>query len=156
MKRSLLLLKLFALFMAISCETGKDNIPIKQLRIELWGSTPTTGTTSANGVIMSNEIYYQNFNKNNYPGLQSIYFNARLMSSQTNNTCFLEIYNLTDQLAIDSSMLTSSYPVLERLETANLMEFFPEHDIDLSVRLRSETNNIFVGFSSAYLYLYME
>jgi len=149
MKRILIFICLPLLLIFIQCD--EEEAQIKQLRIELWGGTSALGTLSTIGLIAKDDIFYHSFNKNNYLGLKSIIFTAKLMSTQSDNDCILELYNLTDKTAIDSSALASHSA--ERLESGNLIEYFPDYDIGLTIRLRTESSNVFVTFSSAYLYL---
>jgi hypothetical protein len=151
MKITRLFLILFFCFFLITCEDDH----IKQVRIELCGPAGTASTNSTEGTLMNNKILYKDFNKRNYPGLQSIVFTACLHSERSTTDCIVKLFNLTDSISIEGSTLSAGSVSGTWVETGNLADALPLHPIDLTVLIRSEYPNISVSMSAAYLYIDM-
>jgi len=147
MKKIYILLCLPLLLIFMHCD--KEDKYIKQLRIDLGSCPQTDYRCMCSGI-------YKDFNIKNYPGIKSIIFTAKLSTSHPENTCSLVLYNLTDSIRIDSSAITTRSVDPVWLESDNLLEFFPDHDIDLSLHLSTEYMGLWVYAHAAYLYLYME
>jgi len=105
-----------------------------------------------------------NFNINNYPGVDSVVFIAFLGTNDGSSKCFVELFNKTDNVPINNSILESNrfvgsgsgFPTpYEMKQTGNLYNALPSKEITLTFRIKSETPGVQVstGFS-CYLYLY--
>lgn len=105
-----------------------------------------------------------NFNISNYPGVDSVVFIAFLGTYDINSRCFVELFNKTDNVAINNSILESNRyvadnpanPPYEMKQTGNIYHDLPKNkEITLTFRIKSEVQNVQVltGFS-CYLYLY--
>src|SRR5690349_24448282 len=94
---------------AIACCIGScdDDAIIydKQIRLEIDG---TVSNNSTEWEITNYETFTLiNFNKHNYLGVDSIVFFGSLYTSDTSNTVYLELYNMTDSIPIHNTTLTS-------------------------------------------------
>ncbi len=143
---------LFLAILLVSCKKTE----IKQLKIDF--TTGTYGiiqfvTSSAAGEIFEKELIYLGFNKNNYVGCESIIFTGCLGSNLWGNQCFLELYNLTDSTVISNSTISASSGIHEWIESQNLLKYFPDKDIDLTLKLRTEDEGTTVFFTSASIYI---
>jgi hypothetical protein len=105
-----------------------------------------------------------NFNISNYPGVDSVVFIAFLGTYDINSKCFIELFNKTDNVPINNSILESNrfvadnpgQPPYEMKQTGNIYHDLPKNkEITLTYRIKSETQDVQVlsGFS-CYLYLY--
>jgi hypothetical protein len=126
----------------------------------------SAGTTSANWSVaqygIGLELY--NFNIDNYPGVDSVVFVAFLGTYNTNSKCFVELFDKTDNIPINNSILESNrfvgpdagFPIpFEMKQTGNIYHGLPHKVINLTFSIRSEIEGIqaITGFS-CYLYLY--
>jgi len=94
-------------------------------------------------------------NKNNYQGLDSIIFMARMYTSYTRSACRLNLYNLNDSVIIENSTLLSISENPEWVKSENLIDFFPGGSFDLTVKIQAEYPYYSAFCSDACLYLYM-
>jgi hypothetical protein len=136
---------------------GFDKITILDFGYN-YGTTSSDWTVAQYGVGL--DLY--NFNIDNYPGVDSVVFIAFLGTNDVNSKCFVELFNKTDNLPINNSILESNrfagsgFPVpYEMKQTGNIYNDLPRKEITLTFRIKSETAGVQVhtGFS-CYLYLY--
>ena len=84
-----------------------------EARIVLFSSgSGAAGTTSVDGRKMGEII---KFDKNNWANASSIYYVAWIYSESSSNSCYVELYNETDQEVITNSIMTNNstqYPGL--------------------------------------------
>ena len=162
MKNHLQLLIIISIFLMFSCNKSDDNIQIKQLKIDI---VPGSGglmysTSTTRGLSFETSNLYIGFNKNNYVNCKSIIFEGCLavyynpiQAKVHTDTCYLELFNLTDSTIIAKSILcTTSYSPIW-LKSQNIISDFPNKPIDLTVRLRTFYEGYVVNFTSASLYL---
>ncbi|WP_183562736.1 DUF7151 family protein [Mucilaginibacter sp. SP1R1] len=128
-----------------------NNAPLNEVRIPLDFSGSTTSVEGVSGLAVVN------FNKNNYTGLDSVVFTAKLFSGSTNSHTIADLINLTDNVVWDDSRLTSNLP-LEQANYAiskNLYKMIPAKTINIGLRIRSEKEGVYSSFyGSTYLILY--
>ncbi|SEL81808.1 hypothetical protein SAMN04487910_3349 [Aquimarina amphilecti] len=96
-----------------------------------------SGTSSVEGRKMGEII---KFDKRNWENASSIYYVAWIYSENSNNSCFVELFNETDGEVIANSVLTNNstnYPGILMI-SENIISSIPEKEIDISLRLRSE------------------
>jgi hypothetical protein len=130
---------------------GKDANNDKQIMLTL---DFFANTTSIDGVIGLGLI---KFDKRNYVGVDSIIFVSRPYSGDINSKSIVELYNISDNLSINNSLLESNQPLQENnyLESGNLFSMLPEKEINLGIRIRSEKEGSFAGvYNNSYLFLY--
>jgi hypothetical protein len=125
-----------------------------------------SGTSSSDWTIAQygGGLDLYNFNINNYPGVDSVVFTAFLGTYDVNSKCSVELFNKTDNVPINNSILESNRyvggspadPPYEMKQTGNIYHDLPKNkEITLTFRIKSETEDVQVlsGFS-CYLYLY--
>jgi len=154
MKNLILVILLLAF---ISCTKEES---IKQYKIDLLngnGSIYGSGTT---GIRTFEAIStYKRFNKNNYHDCKSILFIGSLKANidsknYTNtDTCYLELFNITDASIITKSTICTNSAIPVWVESENILDYFPNKDIDLTVRIRNSKNGSVAGAYSASLYI---
>lgn len=135
-----------------SCDKSDENA-IEQLKIDLNAGT-AFATDKEDGSNMGTRIIYKDFNINNYKGCTEIILVASMESSQPDNKCLLELYNLSDSIEIQNSLISTSSTEYEWIESQNLIEYFPKKDIDLTLKFSSQNEGQYVDFRYASLYLY--
>jgi len=157
---SLILLALCAL----SCEgpqgdvgpTGPQGVSgdfDKQLRFELAAAFSNTSTTP----FMHPEVWsLVKFNVYNYTGVDSVVLYALVNSESSSANCIVDLYNWTDDKVIPGSEIVSSSTSEVWIYSGNLFTEFPNKEISLSLRIRSETNGVLVTCGSATLFLYRD
>jgi hypothetical protein len=144
---------LFFVFI-VSCEKT-ENI-IDQLKIDfVTGGGFEFSTGSSVGRTFESQMLIMDFNKNNYKNCSSIVFVGHLTSSNALDKCYLEIFNLTDSIIIPNSTISTSNGN-KWYESENLINDFPDKDIDLTLKLRSGRDGTFVSFNSASIYINFE
>ncbi len=125
----------------------------KQIVMTVGG--PTDAYSSAP---KSNDIRIIKFNKNNYPGVDSIVFIVQPFSYDPSFESIVELYNFTDQVSIIESSLSSNQPSvndnLKYLETSNLFNNLPDKEITLGIRIYSSKDDSHVSCGYSYLVLY--
>ena len=142
-----------SLVFVLGCEKDEDNI--SKVRIDLYPGAGAAAieTSSSNGKVFDEYILYQSFNISDYKGCKSITLSASLRSSSIDSNCYLEIYDLTNNDVINKSTISTNNTASTWVNSANLVEEFPNKDIDISLRLRSENENVHVTCLAAYLYI---
>lgn len=145
MKKQIIFLSFIFL---LSCT--KD-LEIKQLKIDFHLPGFTMMGSSETGRIFG-ELQYFNFNINNYGNCSSVML-VGIIGTDDPGTCYLDLYNLTDSVPIANSVISTTSSSHVWAESQNIVEEFPDKDINLTLRLRSENDGDFVGFKSASLYI---
>jgi hypothetical protein len=95
------------------------------------------------------------FNKNNYPGVDSITFVCNSYVTSSGTTATIQLYNLTDNLPINNSTITTGqlYPP-SFLETGNLYNSLPNSTVRIGISLKSSKSGVDVESYLCFLYLY--
>ena len=147
-----LILPIF-LILAIGCK--KDEVNVAKMRIDLYpgAGAAAIGTSSSDGIIFKEFILYQSFSKNDFKGCKSIILSASLKSFSAENNCYLEIYDLTNNKVINKSTISTASINSIWINSENLLNEFSDNDIDISLRIRTEKENVFVQCLAAYLYI---
>jgi len=127
----------------------------------------TDSTSGFNGSLVGIEL--PDFNKNFWSGIDSIVFVARIASdippsgnSNPNNYAFAELFDLTNGVRIENSLISSNFQDLPNVATPppfiysdNIFEYLPNETISLSTILWTENEGDRVRFYiPAYLFLY--
>lgn len=129
---------------------GQSSMGDKQIVLPLNFAANTTNTQPVIGGDLIK------FNKNYYPGVDSITLIGNPYVGQTTNTSRIELYNLTDGVVIANSLIETSKLYNERsfLETGNLFDFLPDKEIQVGIRLQSAINGQFAASGTCFLVLY--
>jgi hypothetical protein len=128
-----------------------NSTSITEVRIPLDFSANTSSSAPVTGLALAN------FNKANYPGMDSIVVAARLYSASSNNNAIFNLVNLTDNSVINNSTLMSNKPFDQSaIQTSkNLYRDLPNKSINIGISLRSEIQGSFSAvYSTSYLILY--
>ena len=149
---------IFPIVAIVCCISSCDDDDIlydKQIRLEIDGSVSSNSTAWQ---ITEYETWTLiNFNKHNYIGVDSIVFFGSLYTSDTANTVYLELYNMTDSTPILNTILTSKINDYIFMSTGNIYNYLPDHDINLGLRVRSEKEGVAVSSGArSYLFLYRD
>jgi len=129
---------------------GQNTMTDKQIFLSINFSANSTSTTP----VIGGELI--KFSKNNYPGVDSIIFVANPYVSDVANTSNVELYNLTDNVPINNSKITTGnlYGYRSFLQTQNVFNQLPDKEITLGIRFSSGNAGMFAAVGSAYLILY--
>lgn len=131
---------------------GTDGSSDKQIRV-LFPSA-SLGSSDTAGFISPIYTYIVKFNKNYYVDVDSIKFAAFVRSSNSNTTCRLEVFNLTDSNVVSGSLITTNNTSYVLEESQNALSSFPNKEITLALKIRSSTQGTFVECQQAGIYLY--
>jgi hypothetical protein len=93
----------------------------------------------------SRRAFLLNFDKTKFPHADSIIFVPVIRTSFYTNTCYAELYNVTDSISISGSMVESTYPGWYEIRSGNIFQGLPDKPVTLAVRIRSETDGVFVS-----------
>lgn len=141
----------------ITNDTTIDNQTYVVLNMGGWEATETT------------PVYISetpSFNKSNYKGVDSIVFVADpCLFIGTSGTCYMELYDATDQKVIGGSQISGSLlynsanpgnlsTAIPYVSSANIADSLPAYPIDLYISIHMSEANIMGEFISAYLILY--
>ncbi len=143
---------LVAIFI-ISCETPIE--PDKQIRLEFGKKI---GTSSTDWELLPDEsAQLIKFNKNNYPGADSITFAASMYNEEPHSKCFVQLYNVTDSIAIGNTTLESYEDYYVIKETGNIFDYLPDKEINLAIRIKSNSVDNYVAIGDrSYIFIYRE
>jgi len=103
------------------------------------------GTSSVEWTISPYETWLTyNFNKFNYTGVDSITFVGSLYTSNTSVKCIAQLYNATDTLGIDASIIESNLTEYRYFESGNIFDELPSENKLIGVRVKSEADGTYV------------
>ncbi|MES1219095.1 MAG: hypothetical protein ABUT20_26555 [Bacteroidota bacterium] len=129
---------------------GADGQMDKLVIFYLEGGYGATGTTP--------QVYTTNgikFNINNYPGIDSAIFVVRHAESLNNgNTINFKLFNLTDNVAFNNSLLSTNSLATVDLQSGNILHDLPNKQIDLGLQLYNDTPTGAGDAAWFYLFLY--
>ena len=158
-----LLLSLITLLIIVSefaCEgstgpEGPAGDSDKQIRLNIPAGGQ--GTSGTDWRILPEPSHLIKFNKNYYVNVDSIIFICSFGNDGSSAaSAFVNLYNVTDSLPIANSLLQNNTNPYVWVESGNLLDELPSEEINLAIRIRSETQGIGVGIASAFLLLYRE
>ena len=132
---------------------GKDGGYDKQLRLD-FNIIDTLQSRDTLGTVSSQQFTIVKFNKAYYVNIDSIIFLAFLRSSDTNAVCTLELFNVTDNVGIDSSLIQSKDTTYKLVESKNIFKDLPSKEITLAVKISSSKQGTLVEALQPVVYLY--
>lgn len=113
----------------------------EEIRLVLFSSNASANATNEiDGKIVDNGKII-GFNKNNLNSSEaSIIYTVYASTSNKEVSCFVELYNLTDNMIIQNSTLSTNIEGFpgELLISDNIIENLPNKEIDLALRFRTE------------------
>lgn len=121
-----------------------------RFRMSYGGNTRSTTPVTGGSLI--------NFRKDAFAEIDSIVFTSDPYVASSVNTSFVELYDLTNDMPIANSLLSTNKTFVNRefLYSANLFDVIPDEEITLGVRFWSGTEGEFAASrgSDTYLLLY--
>ncbi|HMG90769.1 MAG TPA: hypothetical protein VK589_11945 [Chryseolinea sp.] len=134
----------------------------KQTRLDfLFGSSVFNSSNSNTGTVLPERVQILRFNKGFYSAIDSVIFVANIWTSDANTNCLVELYNVTDNIPISGSLLSTNSTVDYYAENLGVYVFsddikngLPNKEITLGLRLRSETEGVTVSIQRAHLFIY--
>ena len=98
------------------------------------------------------------FNKNNYPGVDSITLVCNPGVFESTNTLTIQLYNITDGIPIANSSIstnnTGTNLMAPILESGNAFTSLPNHTINLGTSIKSSISGQYSFSGNCFLYLY--
>ncbi len=133
---------------------GNDGAYDKQIRINFPASGLTFATFSTNGNVESILTIF-NFDIKNYMGIDSIVFGSYLKVERADATCTVELYDKTNDLIINNTLLNSNATMWEwKTTSVNFLNNLPKTPIDLAIKVKTNIEGISVYYFSPMIILY--
>ena len=116
-------------------------------------------TTGTDWIISANQNeHLLKFDKTNYLDADSIIVGMRIATTNAAVTCFGELYNITDDVSIANTELSSTVTNTEPFEytfSGNIYNDLPDYEISIGMRIRSGTNGTqVIGGFPTYIFIY--
>lgn len=134
------------------CFTQSSNPQDRLIILPIDWSANTTNTTPVSGIGIIK------FNKNNYPGVDSIILVCKPYVGNSSNTAIVKLYNFTDNTTVNNGTISTnnlfSTSAQAYLVSGNVFSSLPNYEIALGVSLQSSNEGIMAATGSCFLYLY--
>ena len=132
---------------------GQSSPADKQILFNFGYAANTTSTST----VVGGELI--KFSKRNYPNVDSIILVANPYVADATNTAIMELFNITDKIAISNSTITTNYAAPSTsfgpfVQTGNLYNSLPDKEISLGISLKSGTAGKFAATGHCFLILY--
>ena len=127
----------------------------KQTRLQ-FEFTSGIGCSQSAGYVWEDEYMVTKFDVDNYTGVNRIIFSASICSSEANNDCIVELYNVTDDVSIAQSVVQTNSTTPIWVDSDNIINEFPAGEIDLGIKIRSQTDGVHVSCWRAVIFLYRD
>jgi len=133
---------------------GADGISIDQVRFQLV-SLVGLGSSSTTGDLSPPWMYLKKFKKSDFSLMQSAIFSAHISTENSTSAsiCTVDLFNLTDNVAISGSEVTTNSTARVWVNSGNFMNNIPDKEIDVAIRLRTNSAGGFANCIQAYLIL---
>jgi hypothetical protein len=161
MKRIFDISPIFFIVLIFNCAQGPSGpagpagLTDKQIRLEFaFGSLLTIGTTDTVPLMIAGGRELIKFDKNNYEGVDSIILVARVQIDSQNHYCNVDLYDLTDSMPIQNSLIQSNNTASTIAESKNIYRTLPDKEISLCTRIWSSKVNANARITQAWLFLY--
>lgn len=133
---------------------GDDGGYDKQIRIYFPANGYGYGTSSINGSIESIECI-SNFDISSYLNADSIVFGSYLNTWNTNVSCTIDLYDMTNGNVINNTTLTSKSTSWEwKMTSINFLDELPKSPITLGIRMKSQNEGTTVGYYLPMITIY--
>jgi len=139
------------------CVLKEESITDRQVRLDFqFGSTVWNTKISTPGEILPEQYSLLRFNLYNYQIIDSVIFVAKIWSSQKDNECIVDLYNLTDNQVIPRSQIKTSSTDFQGLYiySQDIKDNFPDKEIELGLRIKSQTEGVYVSIYRAHIFIY--
>ncbi len=135
---------------------GSNGSSDKQVILYFPANGIAYSTSSADGHIDSLEVI-NNFDISNYVNADSITFSSYLQTTDPNVTDTLDLYDLTNNAAINNTTLTSNATTLDwKTTSSNFLNDLPHAQIKLGIRQKSGQEGTVVSYYLPMLTIYRQ
>lgn len=132
---------------------GSDGITVDQVRFQLI-SLVALSSGSTTGTLTPEWMYLRKFKKSDFSSLQSAILSGYISTQgDLESTCIVELFNLTDNIVIQGSTITTNSKKRVWVDSPNFLENIPDKEIDLAIRLRTNIEGGNATCTQAYLIL---
>lgn len=114
---------------------GESDVQIRLPLVTIQG-TSNWGNAGSTGGFFIGKL--EKFNKNYWPGVDSIVFVTNIETGSVFSEASAELYDLTNQSVIANSTVTTHNTFATHLISDNFFNNLPNEEIDLAIQLRSE------------------
>ena len=100
----------------------------------------THWTDNPNFVMLPASTYYVDFDKKDYPKMDSITLNANLATDALTDIVYVRLFNVTDNVEIANSTLSASTNNMydtKTVHTNNLVQSLPDKKITLALQVKA-------------------
>jgi len=132
---------------------GADGLSVDQVRFQLVSLT-ALGSSSTTGDLAPPWMYLRKFRKSDFGLMQSAVFSAHISTEGGSaSICTVDLFNLTDNAVISGSEVQTNSTSRVWVDSGNFLGNIPDKEIDLAVRLRTNTAGGFANCIQAHLIL---
>ena len=132
---------------------GVDGLSINQVRFQLVSLT-ALGSSSTTGDMAPPWMYLKKFKKSDFSLMNSAIFSAHISTEGGSpSTCIVDLFNLTDNVVISGSEVQTTSSTRVWVNSGNFLNNIPDKEIDIAIRLRTNTAGGFANCVQAYLIL---
>lgn len=133
---------------------GADGLSVDQVRFQLISLTGI-GSFSTTGTLAPSWMYLNKFKKSDFDLMKSAILSAHISTegSNTASTCTVELFNLTDNVVISGSEVSTSSTTRVWVNSGNFLDNIPDKEIDLTIRVRTNTVGGVANCIQTYLIL---
>ena len=126
----------------------------KQVRIDFQFASILFTDSSNPGLITTIDQGIVRFNKGYYLNVDSIILVSDMWSNVSNNKCYVELYNITDNVTVSGSLIETSSTLPTYISSNDFKNNLPTKEITLGLRIRSESEGKTVGVFKASIIIY--
>jgi hypothetical protein len=132
---------------------GDPGLTDKQLRFALPGILANSNVA----VITQGPSNLYKFNIDNFEGVDSVIYTIWSRVPDSGNKCYIELFNVTDNIAISGSLIEATSNAAPTLyQSSNLASAFPKKEITIGLRIKGENPEQTTNATFGYLYLYRD
>jgi len=131
---------------------GESDIQIRLSLLTILGANTYGNGGASSGFFIG---ILEKFNKNYWPGVDSIVFVTNLLTANNVSLASADLYNSSDHSVIINSTVSTYNTSSTKLISENIFNDLPDKEIDLTIQLRSENSQYQAMLTGkSYLLLY--
>lgn len=134
---------------------GSDGNTVEEIRFKFISLTGV-GTSSTDGSTSHGLQDLVNFNRNSYPNMTTAYLSAFIVTDKSSSSYIADLFDKTNNVAISGSEVSTNSTTEVWVESGDFLDNLPTSEVDLVMRVRSETNGVYVTLWQAVLVLKKE
>lgn len=133
---------------------GADGLSVDQIRFQLI-SLVGLGSSSTTGDLAPAWMYLRKFNKKDFSLMKSAILSANISTENSTSAsiCTVDLFNLTDNVAILGSEVQTTSATRVWVDSGDFLSNIPDKEIDIAIRLRTNTSGGFANCIQAYFIL---